>query len=516
MSGQIQFPDISGGSVIQIFFQVFHLVIQQGKCFFLGNTPCLFHSAFYLLHLPALQICLEGQHLNGQAAAFIFQHPADGFSAFFQIQQFLISAQQIRKFPGPFNSVIPVPVQGGRENFNGYGLFIYCLDMFQRFLHFLTVSKTQHRKGNGFVLVFHGQQFFHHSVDGVIVIRHKQHGLFIEKGRDNGVDYGAGFSGSRRPLDIGNGIFHGVIDGQKLVQIHLLFCKYHRIRLSPAGSAHHFTKKCLNGGCHFLFLIHVCDSLIFFVQIQYNIHAQTNQVRHVIYAHSLSAVVCNTFLNLFLILLKLLQQFIFLPVQKFPHIFFYSVQGVFGADNNLIVRPQNPLLYIKLQLPVSQHIQSPGRGNAEYVYGKLLYFQLSFPVSLFRGFVLELFHNHTELVFIQQILFSPEALPVQIPYQFKIGIIRNRIHAVAQLQIIQYFQICRMFKQILVFTGIFFHIPYQLLIYGTIRTFHNGGRKNGVNINHFKGLSSVPAQMQTFHFHGALCRIQVIYPNPVS
>ena len=68
--------------------------------------------------------------------------------------------------------------------------------------------------------VFHRRQFFHHFIDGMIVIRGHQHRTVVEERRNNGIDYCHRLAGARRPLYIGDGITHGMVHCQKLIQIY--------------------------------------------------------------------------------------------------------------------------------------------------------------------------------------------------------------------------------------------------------------------------------------------------------
>ena len=53
----------------------------------------------------------------------------------------------------------------------------------------------------------------------MIVVGREQYGLFVKKSSGNRVQDGIGFSGSRRSLDIGQGVFKPMVDCQELIQI---------------------------------------------------------------------------------------------------------------------------------------------------------------------------------------------------------------------------------------------------------------------------------------------------------
>ncbi len=79
-------------------------------------------------------------------------------------------------------------------------------------------------------------------------------------------------------------------------------------------------------------------------------------------------MIFDTFLDLFLILLKIFQQFIFLCIQKPAHMLLYAVYGIFCADHDFFARAQSSFSDVKLQFAIRQDIKPPGRMNAEHVH----------------------------------------------------------------------------------------------------------------------------------------------------
>ncbi len=106
------------------------------------------------------------------------------------------------------------------------------------FFYLLGISKAEGRKRDYISPVFQTGKFFKNTVNRMIVIRRKQHGFLIKKGSYDRIDYGIRLAGSRRSLNIGNRIFHGVINCQKLIQIDILINQCNGISLYPHRPTH--------------------------------------------------------------------------------------------------------------------------------------------------------------------------------------------------------------------------------------------------------------------------------------
>ena len=151
--------------------------------------------------------------------ALVFRHTVQGFPPLPEIQNLLIASQETGKLLCSLDAVAAPLVQCG---------FVYgdCLcgkvQLFQvadGFLLFVYISKAEDGEGNVPAVVSELCQLFKYTVDGVIVVGGEKHGLFIEKCGQQGIENGIGLACSRRPLDIGYGVFHGIVDGKELIQI---------------------------------------------------------------------------------------------------------------------------------------------------------------------------------------------------------------------------------------------------------------------------------------------------------
>ncbi len=60
-------------------------------------------------------------------------------------------------------------------------------------------------------------QLIEHTVHRVVIVGGEEHGPFIKKGCDDRIDDRPGLSGAWGTLDVGQGIFHGIVDRQELV-----------------------------------------------------------------------------------------------------------------------------------------------------------------------------------------------------------------------------------------------------------------------------------------------------------
>ena len=119
----------------------------------------------------------------------------------------------------------------------------------------------------------------------MIVIRRKKHCLFIKKCGHNRIDDSAGLACARRSLNICHRIFHGIMYCQQLIQIHPVVGQGDGVFLPSDRPAQQVAKKGFYRNSHFVLLVHLKDCLVFLMQIQHNIHAQTNDIRHVVHSH---------------------------------------------------------------------------------------------------------------------------------------------------------------------------------------------------------------------------------------
>ena len=116
--GAVQFLDIAGGSIVEIFLQFLQIIVQQRQRFLLRHLSQTLQPPLDLPLLPSRQIRLKGQHLQGCAVRLlVLCQSLQGLPTFPQLQTLLVSAQKLREFSGPVFSVIPIPVQGGFVNF---------------------------------------------------------------------------------------------------------------------------------------------------------------------------------------------------------------------------------------------------------------------------------------------------------------------------------------------------------------------------------------------------------------
>ena len=81
----------------------------------------------------------------------------------------------------------------------------------------------------------------------------------------------------------------------------------------------------------------------------------------------------DTVLDFLLIPFKIIQQFVLICIQVSADILFGLPIAEFRAHRDVILRPQDALLHVQLQLAAGQHVQPPGRVDAQHVHGKLLH-----------------------------------------------------------------------------------------------------------------------------------------------
>ena len=154
-------------------------------------------------------------------------------------------------------------------------------------------------------MVFHIQELLKHAVDRMVIIRGKENRPFVKKGRYNGIDNGICLAGAGRPLNICHRVFHGVVDGKKLVQIDPLIDQGNGIFLQPPGAAQKVSEKGLDGHGSLSLVIPVYDCPVFTVQVQNHFHSQTDDIRHIVHACDLFCMPCHAVLDPLLIYLKI-------------------------------------------------------------------------------------------------------------------------------------------------------------------------------------------------------------------
>ena len=132
---------------------------------------------------------------------------------------------------------------------------------------FLRISQPQGGERYLLPLVLHVHQLLEDGVDGMVVIGGEQHCPLVEKGRDDGVDDGIGLACARRALDVGYGVFHGVVDGQELVQIDLAVQQGKGIALPPDRAVQQVAEKGPDGHRRPLLADHLDDRLVFPVEV---------------------------------------------------------------------------------------------------------------------------------------------------------------------------------------------------------------------------------------------------------
>ena len=254
----------------------------------------------------------------------------------------------------------------------------------------------------------------------MIIVRCQQHRLLIKESSDDRVYDRVGFPRSGRPLYIGHRIFYGVVDGKKLIQIHLFLKERQRILPAPYRSCRHLPEKCLDRPGLFALFLTLCDPLIFVIQVYLDIPCKRNDIRAVIHSLAETVISRNPVLYQLPVLIKIIQQIIIRRVHILSDALLFSAHGKLPAHCHFIVRPQCSPADIQIQPAVSHHIQrflsrlSAPHRNAQLVEGKLpvLPFMISFTRSasvlraaclvfpLTAAFALKLLHKFGKLLVI--------------------------------------------------------------------------------------------------------------------
>ena len=151
-----------------------------------------------------------------------FHHFPDCFLLFQQFQTFLVPHKQFRQFPGAGYFIPPVSFQSTVIDRNVFHPLIQLPYVIQGIQYPVVAAKPYHGEGNRpLVTVRNTLQFLTDTVNGMIIIGNEKHGSLIEKSRNNGIDNRVCLARAGRPLNICQGIFHGIVDGQKLIHINL-------------------------------------------------------------------------------------------------------------------------------------------------------------------------------------------------------------------------------------------------------------------------------------------------------
>ena len=352
-------PDILHRYVVKIFIQILLVIRQKRPRVLIRNLSHLFHAAFHTFQLAPFQVSLKRQLLHRHSMLFmVFQQPVNGFFSLLQIQQFLIPAQQTGQPLGPLCPSVPVPFQGGGVDRNLLRAFVQFPHPLQRFLHLFLVSQADDRKRDLFPSVSQVFQFFHHAVDGMVIVRGQKHRLLVEKRRQYRIEDRIGLSRSGRPLDISHRIFHGIVDRQQLVQIQSLVQEGEGDRPAPPGTVQQFSEKCFYGNGHLPFAVHLQDPVILFMEIHRQIHTQSDQVGQIVHDRLPACRTRQRILDLLLISLKIIQKLIVFRIQKPPDTLHISAHRKFPADRDIFIRPEASLFHVQPHPAVSKHIQS--------------------------------------------------------------------------------------------------------------------------------------------------------------
>ena len=278
-----------------------------------------------------------------------------------QLKLLLMPAKKLRELSGPLNPVFTVPLKSASIDSDIHGRLIQPFNMLQRLLHLVVISEPYHGKRDLFSTVRERLQPGTDAVDRVIVIRCEKHCLLVKKRSDYGIHNGAGLACAGRPLNIGEGMLHGIVDGKELIQIDPPVQKGDRIIRSASRLPEQLSEEGPDGHGGLSLLIHFENGRIFLMQVQDQITAKGNQIGHIVHAVYLFIGVRDPVLDQLPVLFNIRKKFIILRIQKFPYALLIPVYGKFRADRNPLVLPQCPARHIQPQSPIGQHIQSlPG------------------------------------------------------------------------------------------------------------------------------------------------------------
>ena len=139
---------------------------------------------------------------------------------------------------------------------------------------FSGIAQPNHGERYSLALVPQGSHFFIDFIDRVVVAGNEKNCTFIEECRYDGVHNGVRLTCSRRPLNVGQRVFHGIVDCQKLVEIHFPVQKCYWILFAPDRTLNELPKKRMYRGSDLVLVIHLHDSGILVIKVQRKIKAQ--------------------------------------------------------------------------------------------------------------------------------------------------------------------------------------------------------------------------------------------------
>ena len=106
-----------------------------------------------------------------------------------QRQRILVFFQKLCQFPGAVDLIVFIFFQRSLKNRLVFDPFILFPDIEKRLLYKVCISQADHREGDIFSLfVGNGPEFFHHRINGVVVVGCQKHCFFIKKCSDDAVD----------------------------------------------------------------------------------------------------------------------------------------------------------------------------------------------------------------------------------------------------------------------------------------------------------------------------------------
>ena len=116
-------------------------------------------------------------------------------------------------------------------------------------------------------MVFHSPELIKYAVNGSIVIGRKKDGFVIEKSGHQRIDDGIGFPGTGWSLNIGKGIFHGIVNCQKLIQIDVPVNQRNGISFPADGLRHNIPEKSTNGIGNPVILVHFDNRAVLLMKV---------------------------------------------------------------------------------------------------------------------------------------------------------------------------------------------------------------------------------------------------------
>ena len=211
-------------------------------------------------------------------------------TAFTQVQYLIISLQQLCQLRCALDRLISFLVKRGIVYGNVLRLLIQDADFIERLADHSLIAEADHWKRNWSSLIPQLAHLLVYFVNRMVVVGCKQYRTLIEESRHDGVHDGIGFTGSRRPLNVGQRIPHGVVDGKELVQVYLPIHQGQRVLFPPHRPLQVFPKECLYWRCDFSTVIHIQDGSILVLQIQGTVESDGDHIGHVIDAADIGII----------------------------------------------------------------------------------------------------------------------------------------------------------------------------------------------------------------------------------